>query len=150
MKRARAWVRFFSSFPATHAVTVAYNPDVDAIVSLARIRADLSKLHLYVDVELHGRRVIAWSEDRRCAFIGFVEHPGTNAHVHMLWRVPANRQHEFEQALATVWTRIHPPGSTDVKPDPDAGWAKYACKDQWGAALDGEPDLFVASHAANP
>lgn len=148
LERARAWKRFFSDFPATHAVTVAYNPAADAIVSLARIRDDLDALHLYVDVKLHGRYVTGWPEERRCAFIGFVEHPETNAHAHMLWRVPAARRDEFEQVLDMIWARIHPPGSSDVKPNPDAGWAKYACKDQWGATLDGDPALFVASRPA--
>lgn len=149
-ERARAWVKFLSGFPATHAVTLAYNPEATATVSLDRIRADLDKLHLYVDVGLHGRHVTDWPEERRCAFVGFVEHPDTNAHVHMLWRVPAVHQDEFEQVLDATWARIHQPGSLDVKPNPNAGWAKYVCKDQWGATLDGDPALFVASRTAKP
>lgn len=141
------WRNFFSSYQATHAITVTYNPTAECTVHIPRIHADLDKLHLYVDDFFYGSRAARRPLEKRCSFIGMIEHPASNAHVHMLWRVPADRHSEVDVALRSVWQRIRPSGTVDVQVGPDEGWARYVLKDHWGAALD-DALLFVASRSA--
>lgn len=211
-QRAAAWKEFFTAYPATHAVTLSYNPryggtaslcqrrkgelvpfpasesgsgDLRIIqrrkaapicyrlvgeavplptsgvpvtssdnrlptirrISLEQVHADLDRLHREVDRTLFGTRFHKLPEERRSSFIGWVEHPTSNLHVHLMWRVREDRADNFPEAVADLWKSVSPFHSSDVQPIYDGGWARYICKDQIGLVLEGDAALFVSSRA---
>lgn len=114
-------------------------------VRLEQVHSDLDRLHGAVDRKLFGSRYHKLPEERRSSYIGFVEHPDDNVHVHLLWRVPESRTDEFAEEITAHWKAASRYHSTDVQMMRDGGWAGYVCKDQIGRALEGDPALFVSS-----
>lgn len=115
-------------------------------VRLDQVHADLDWLHGLVDRDLYGRKFHLRTQDERSSFLGFIEHPKENLHVHLHWRVPERDIAQFVDTLGQHWKRITKYGSLDVKPVRDAGWAWYSLEEQWGSALD-EAELFVSSRS---
>lgn len=181
-QRAAAWREFFTSYPATHFVTLAYNnvyggtaslchrltsdgefiplptsgvpveSGINRLPTIRRIRleqvhADLDRLHRNVDRKLFGTNFNELPEERRTSFIGFVEHPESNVHVHTLWRVPEGYDDDFTEKVEARWKAVNRFHSTDVQPIRDDGAASYTCKDHVGRALEDDPALFVFSRA---
>lgn len=118
-------------------------------IPLNRVHADLDQLHRAVDRRLFGSRYHRLAEEERSCFVGWVEHADDNLHAHLVWRVPDQRASEIAQQIEAQWRALGDYHSSAVQPlhDP-AGWASYACKDQVGRALEGDPALFVFSRAA--
>lgn len=180
-----AWKSFLASRPATHAVTLAYNPHQPGTASpcyritpdgeclrlptsgipvlrgvnrlptaryvpLEQAHRDMDKLHRTVDRKLFGTRYSDRAEEDRSGFVGWIEHPDTNIHVHLSWRVPEIRADEFAAVITDAWMATSRFASIRVEPIRDDRWTRYILKDQWGAALDGDAALFVASRSARP
>jgi hypothetical protein len=57
-------------------------------ISLDQIQSDMDWLDYRVGRALHGTRFTNLPDDRRISWMGFVEKLGSNAHVHLLVRVP--------------------------------------------------------------
>jgi hypothetical protein len=174
----RAWSDFVASYPATFAVTLAYNPiwtgtvcpadritEADERIRLPmpalrarsgvwqlatprkipceRIHANVGHLHRNVDRKLFGTRFHKLSPKQRTGYIGLIENPETNAHVHLAWRVPPNRSDEFTGLIRPLWRKMEPYGTADVERIYDVkGWGWY-CTKRRPARKD--PELFVAS-----
>lgn len=97
-----------------------------------------------VDRELFGPRF--HKSSTRTSFRGFIEHPDTNAHVHLGWSVPVGRGEEFVEIATDVWKRLVPSGSIVAEEAHDPlGWGHYCVTEQvlWDASA--RPDLFVES-----
>jgi hypothetical protein len=114
-------------------------------ISLEQVHADLDRLHGRVDRKLFGARFNKLPADQRTAFVGFVEHLTSNAHIHVAWRAPIARAEEFIAVVTEVWLATGPAATINVQPIRDAGWGRYITKDQHGEA---EAALFVASRTA--
>lgn len=128
----RQWADFCFAQNPTHALTLAYNGPA----SHTKIRADLCHLHARLDRKLLGRRFNVLPGEGRTWFAAFGEHLTTNAHAHLVVRVPPDRCAEFERLFPTgtgrcdLWTRLAPAGTYAAEPLSDpAGWARYSIKD---------------------
>ena len=73
-----------------------------------------------------------------------IEHPESNLHIHMLWRVPVESHGAFAEVIDSVWTKKNDFHSTEVKEIASDKFAAYCAKDQFRSKLNGEP-LFVAT-----
>ncbi|QIJ74611.1 hypothetical protein GU700_08485 [Methylobacterium sp. NI91] len=129
-------------------------PNVNLLPSVRRIplntvQRSLDVLHRTVDRTLFGTRFNKLPQEARSSFIGFVEQPDWNLHVHLAWQVPAERVDEFTEVVTDAWTATSPSASIRVKLIHDAaGWANYVTKQVQGTALNADADLFVASRSA--
>jgi hypothetical protein len=116
-------------------------------IPLEQVHRDTDKLHRTVDRKLFGTRYSDRKEGDRSGFVGWIEHPDTNIHVHLSWRVPECRANEFPSVVTDAWMATSRFASIHVESIRDDGWIKYILKDQWGSALNGDAALFVASRS---
>ncbi|KIU30449.1 hypothetical protein SR39_21045 [Methylobacterium radiotolerans] len=146
LNRRQAWIDTIVRSAPTHAVTLIWNPE-DGRLTPERVRADTAIAHCRVDRALMGRGFNKLPLDRRTGYVGLIEHPETNTHAHYAWRVPAEHQAGFEDALRGWWEHLHPYGDVDVQAlyEP-AGWAAYMVKDQWRAPRAEDAALLLKSH----
>ncbi|WP_455976685.1 hypothetical protein [Methylorubrum populi] len=146
LARKDAWSELIVRTAPTHAVSLVWNADHGRLTA-DRVQADVAKLHCRVDRKLTKKFNKVRPEDRT-GYIGFIERPDTNTHVHLAWRVPEIYHGRFDAALVHWWDRLHPYGSVDVKLIYDApGWARYISKDQWYFADAGEAEHFLVDRA---
>ncbi|GJD54753.1 hypothetical protein [Methylobacterium dankookense] len=117
-------------------------------VSLMQVHRDVDWLHRKMDRKLFGTRFNELPAEKRSSFVGYVEKPNSNVHVHIAWTMPDSRVDEFTEIVTNAWLARTPFGSIRVKLIHDGGWGRYATKEQWGAALEGDAALFVASRPA--
>jgi hypothetical protein len=124
-------------------------PEVRRLATTIRIpceqvHADVDRLHRSVDRKLFGSRFHKLSHVKRSRFIGLIENPEANVHVHLLWHVPEDRLEHAGKLIKPLWRRVTRYGSTKIKHQYDEGWASYCTKQR--PALNA-PELFVASRA---
>lgn len=142
-------VAFLSTMQFTHLATLAFNREVtrDAALSF------LSSLHQRVDRALYGRNYYKHDQDRRTTFAAFFEHPDTNQHWHVLWRVPQrtllrggkliNANPLFFWTCLREWRFLTKSGSAWLTPmQYEKGALRYAVKD---LRADSSPEDFVFS-----
>ncbi|MBB4041812.1 hypothetical protein GGR34_003493 [Microvirga flocculans] len=116
-------------------------------ISLDRIRSDLDWFDYRIGRALCGTRFTNAPGELRPAWVGFVENLETNAHVHLLFRMPDDVVDEFTELAFPLWDQRCKSASIRVKLVWGNGWAHYATKDQWGMALEGDPGLFVCNRS---
>ncbi|MGI4812077.1 MAG: hypothetical protein ACRYGG_01855 [Janthinobacterium lividum] len=121
---------FLAELFPSYALTLSFN---DWPVHMDRIRSVLKHLHAAVDRRLFGTRYPLLPADQRTAFAAVVELPDAHPHMHMAWRVPADRSEEFEHLFAgrkpIIWTHLAPAGTAALEPITKArGWTAYLSK----------------------
>ncbi|MGU3466876.1 hypothetical protein ACLBXO_18675 [Methylobacterium sp. C33D] len=105
-------------------------------------------LHRKMDRKLFGTRFNELPCEKRSSFVGYIENPSSNIHVHLVWTMPDARVDEFTEIVTDVWLAKSRFTSIRVTLIRDDGWSEYAAKDQWGASLEGDAALFIASRPA--
>jgi len=149
LERKQAWIDTIVRFEATHAVTLIWNPE-DGRLGLQQVHIDARQVHCRIDRALMGRSFNLLSVSERSGYVGFTEHPETNTHAHLAWRVPVEHHARFEDVLKDWWDRLHPYGEATVEVIYDAaGWASYISKDQWRLPHSEDAALFLASNTAD-
>jgi hypothetical protein len=117
-------------------------------ISLAQVHRDMDWLHRKMDRKLFGTRFSELPAEQRSRFIGYVEKPTSNIHLHLAWTLPDSRVDEFTEIVTDAWQARSRFNSLRVKLIHDGGWGAYIVKEQWGAAFEGDAALFVASRPA--
>jgi len=145
-------VKAQTSFGGTNTVTIAYDSSashvrlptrVDACNRLTtvrhvtpdQVRHDVALLSRNVDRRLLGRLFNRQPAAMWSAYIGFIEHPDSNTHVHLAWH--CHDPHGLAGAeLAKQWGKLSPYFTSVIRPLSDpVEWANYMLKDQSPAAL---------------
>jgi len=100
-----------------------------------RIQQDVVLLSRNLDRRLLGTRFNRQPAAMWSAYIGFIEHPDSNTHVHLAWH--CHDPHGLAGAeLAKQWGKLSPYFTAHVEPlSGPVGWADYMLKDQSPAAL---------------
>lgn len=112
------------SIHPTHFVTFVFNRDT-TVVSADK---DLRNFQAWIDRRTIGRN---WQKSgaKRCRYIGIIEHPNSNLHIHAAFVVLPCHWSTFEHGAGAVWNKLIPGGSIDVKEITDiAGAARYMAK----------------------
>lgn len=118
-----AWEKFIADFPATHAVTLAFNRDTE----LDAAKHELRGFQAFVDRALF-RREWAQAPDRT-RIVAVAENMQTNLHWHAVVTVAPYKAEKFAAACDKAWRKLIPGGSVKVEAIYDAaGWASYICK----------------------
>jgi len=117
-------------------------------ISLVQVHRDIDWLHRKMDRRLFGTRFNELPSEERSDFVGYIENPNSNVHVHLAWTMPDARCDEFTEIVTNAWLARSRFNSIRVKLIRDSGWGEYIAKEQWSAALDGDAALFVASRSA--
>lgn len=146
LERRQGWIDTIVRTEATHAVTLIWNPE-DGWLGLEQVQIEIARAHCRVDRALMKRDFNKLPVAQRTGYMGFIEHPETNTHAHLAWRVPVEHHARFENVLKERWGHLHPYGEATVKIIYDeAGWASYISKDQWRAPRAEDAALLLASH----
>lgn len=133
LRSARA--TFLAAQNPTHGLTLCFNEPA----RLGRVRSALRFWHSTVDRYLVGRRFHLCPPDARLWFAAFPENLHSNAHAHLVLRVPLALVQRFEDGCggthSAFWTRVAPRGHSllEALVTPEA-WANYAGK---GAGMVG-------------
>jgi len=145
-QRKQGWIDTIVRTEATHAVTLIWNPE-NGWLGLEQARADIARVHCRIDRALTNKRFNKLPIARRTGYVGFIEHPETNTHAHLAWRVPVEHHAQFASVLKGWWDDLHPYGDARVDVIHDAaGWASYISKCQWRSPYAGDAALLLASH----
>ncbi|WP_238193286.1 hypothetical protein [Methylobacterium frigidaeris] len=134
-----------SSLPGSRSINCL---PIMAQISLTRVAQDVDWLHRKVDRKLFGTRYNKLPANDRSSFVGFVEKPRSNMHVHLAWTVPDDRVDAFTEFVTDAWLAKSRFASIRVKLIYDGNWGQYISKDQWRAALQDDAAHFVASRTA--
>lgn len=146
LQRKQAWIDTIVGTGATHAVTLIWNPE-DGRLGLEQVRIEITRAHCRTDRALTNKRFNKLPVARRTGYVGFIEHPETNTHAHLAWRVPVEHHAQFADVLKGWWDHLHPYGEAHVEVIHNAaGWASYISKCQWRAPHAGDAALLLASH----
>lgn len=137
--------RYPSSFPG---VPIANRLPTLRNISLEQVHREVDWLHRRMDRKLFGTRFNKLPREKRSSFVGCVEKPNSNVHVHLAWTMPDDRTDKFTEIVTDAWLAKNRFASIRVKLIRDGEWAEYITKDQWGTALEGDAALFVASRPA--
>lgn len=149
LERKQGWIDTIVRTEATHAVTLIWNP-ADGWLGLGQVQIEIARVHCRVDRALMKRGFNKLPVAQRTGYVGFIEHPETNTHAHLAWRVPVEHHARFEGFLKGWWDRLHPYGEAHVQVIHDAaGWASYISKDQWRTPRAEDASLLLASHTVS-
>jgi len=114
------------------------------VITPDRVQFDVALLARNLDREILGPRYHRKPSDQWSSYIGFIEHPAGNAHVHLAWRFrdPCGIA---GAELVKQWRALSPYYTAHVQPlnDP-SGWADYMLKDQSKADLKDPLGLILS------
>ena len=130
-----AFINTYAKEEFDYSATVVFNEPR----SIDFVRNRLREWHKRLDRKLVGPNHTNKPNNQRLFFVGCIEHPNTNIHVHMMVKLPSlDKAHTFELYAPFLWDKVTVTGDLVCQPiTSDIGKLKaikYMAKDMWQEA----------------
>ncbi len=140
-KVRKALRQMLFDYDAQYMVTVNFN----RTTSFVSARTSLKALQARVNRKLFGKHWLKLPQERRTEFIAFAEHPHSNFHYHILFRVPALTRKQtliFRLFVEPLWQEMIEFGQVQV--------AKFATNEDRARAVSYvTKELYKTTHLEN-
>jgi hypothetical protein len=105
-----ALIRWIREFQPSLFVTFVFN----CPISIQSSRDRLEEFHQRIDRAILGPKWLQKTESRS-RYIGFIEKPANNLHIHAVFHFPTGDDKKFVQRAPKLWEKLAPAGNLDIQ-----------------------------------